>query len=296
MSDYVRAKPLTSVSDFTLGTPDEKARATTLEPIDGVCIDNLLSAAECEHLLRAAEQSGGFAFWDASGDEERRSVRNADTLEFEDVDFCAALWERLAPYVPARVSFTPEDEERYEPDLDGEWRATGLNPHLLLNRYASGGHFAPHADGSTLVDFNSRSLYTVLIYLNVCSAGGETQLLSDEAGDTSAVDATTGARVARPEAVLHAVAPHRGRALMYYHQTLHAGATVGPGATKYCLRTDVMYARCTPQCTAPDDVRAFELVLEARAKEAAGEPMEAVPLYRRAKRLSDGIARAYRLR
>lgn len=296
MSDFVQAKALTCVDGFTLDAlAASPATATDLAPVDGVMVDDLLSADECDNLVEAAEKSGGFAFWDPSGDEDRRSVRNADTIELNDPDFCAALWSRLAQFVPPIVSFVPEDEERFEPDLEGEWRATGLNPHLLLNRYASGGHFAPHADGSTLVDFNQRSLYTVLIYLNVCTAGGETQLLSDDAGDTSVVDGS-GARVARPEVVLHAVAPNRGRALMYYHQVLHAGAMVGEGATKYCLRTDVMYARCEPICTAPHDIEAFECILAARAKEAAGEPMDAIPLYKRAKRLSDGIARAYRLR
>ena len=174
--DFIEAKKLTYMSNFTLDTSTPEASSSGLHPIDGVVIDNLLTDDECAHLVDAAEQSGGFAFWDSSG-EERRALRNADTLEFEDVDFCAALWSRLAPFVPPRASFAPDDaDERYEPDLAGDWFATGLNPHLLLNRYGADGHFAPHADGSTLVDFNRRSLYTVLIYLNVCAEGGETQV------------------------------------------------------------------------------------------------------------------------
>mmetsp|Transcript_8851 Transcript_8851/g.29177 ORF Transcript_8851/g.29177 Transcript_8851/m.29177 type:complete len:112 (+) Transcript_8851:59-394(+) len=105
-----------------------------------------------------------------------------------------------------------------------------------------------------------------------------------------------GVRVARPAAIVHAVAPRLGRGLMYYHQVLHAGEPVGRGSTKYCLRTDVMYERRPPICTAPHDVEAYALLLRARELEAAGEPMEAVALYRRIKRLSDGIAAACRLR
>ena len=298
MTDFVQAKGLTTVSDFTINAAAScSATATSLAPyeVDGVIVDNLLSEDEAAQLVAAAECSKGFAFWDPEGGEVRRAVRNADTLEFEDEEFCAALWSRLAPFVPASVPFSEDDEERFEPDLEGEWVATGLNPHLLLNRYAGGGHFAPHADGSTLVDFNHRSLYTVLIYLNHCADGGGTQLLSSEVGETSELSAS-GARVARPESVLYRVGPVCGRAVTYYHQTLHAGETVGDGCCKYCLRTDVMYRRKEPLCTAPDDIKAFELVLAARAREAAGEPMEAVPLYRRARRLSEGIARACRLR
>ena len=38
----------------------------------------------------------------------------------------------------------------------GEWEAVGINPNLLFGRYKSGGHFAPHTDGCTVIDFNYR--------------------------------------------------------------------------------------------------------------------------------------------
>ena len=43
-------------------------------------------------------------------------------------------------------------------------QASALNPHLLINRYGAGGHFTPHADGSTEVKSSyilspSRPLY-----------------------------------------------------------------------------------------------------------------------------------------
>ena len=274
--DYIKPKAL-AVLDFELDstktTPKLVLDLQSLPciegapPLEGCVLDYALTAEECDRLVAAAESSDGFAFWDPSSDVTSRkrnsSVRNADTLEFEDDAFCAALWERLAPHVPNHMHFTPDDDdERYEPDLDGEWAATGLNPHLLINRYASGGHFAPHADGSTMVNFNQRSLYTVLLYLNDCPEGGATQLLSSAGGETSQVD-EHGARVAKPEAVVHAVRPDVGRALMYYHQVLHAGETVGRGCRKYCLRTDVMYERTEHRGTSPNDVKAYDLVMQA---------------------------------
>lgn len=160
MPDHVQAKALTAVTGFVLNEHNPAAgKSVDLSPVDGFLVDGLLTAAECARLVQAAEQSGGFAFWDPIGGEKRRSVRNADTLEFEDPSFCEALWNRLAPLVPQRVRFGEENEER---ELAGEWAATGLNPHLLINRYSAGGHFAPHADGSTLLDFNHRSLYVCL--------------------------------------------------------------------------------------------------------------------------------------
>ena len=142
------------------------------------------SPPECTQIIDATEKSDGFSFWDPEGaDAKKRSHRNADTCEFSGAQLCASLWPRLQPFVAARWSLAADASEArcHEPELEGgEWVATGLNEHLLVNRYGAGGHFAPHADGSTVVDFNRRSLFTVLVYLNDVAEGGATQLLSEE--------------------------------------------------------------------------------------------------------------------
>jgi leukotriene-A4 hydrolase len=58
--------------------------------------------------------------------------------------------------------------------MEGRWEAFGVNEHLLFAAYRAQGHFSPHTDGSTIVDFNTRSFYTVLVYLNTCADGGGT--------------------------------------------------------------------------------------------------------------------------
>ena len=248
-ANYIRAKVLAAPVgiEFESSTPPPK-RTLALdslplidaadEPLDGCVLDSVLSDTECKRLVGAAEACKGFSWWDPSGDEspEKRSLRNADTLEFLDESLCAALWERLRHHVPERVEVTRE-QRRFERDLEGTWEAIGLNPHLLINRYEAGGHFAPHADGSTIVNFNERSLYTVLVYLNTCSDGGATQLLRSEQAEGTQLTAS-GARVARPEAVMHAVAPNAGRCLMYWHEVVHAGEPVGACGLKYCMRSE----------------------------------------------------------
>ena len=112
---------------------------------------------------------------------------------------------------------------------------------------------------------------------------------------SDAYEARGGAAVARSDAVAHAVEPRAGRVLVYWHQTLHAGETVGIGAHKYCVRSDVMFNRDPPECTAPNDLKAFELYMEARALEADGRAMEAVKLFMRASKLSPGIRKAFRM-
>ena len=309
MADFIIAKPLAKPRGMRLdpsGAPppvvslslDSLPHVAGAEPLDGVVLDGVLAPQECEQLVDAAEASGGFGWWDPSGDRSADKVaqRNADTLEFDGDEeaLCAALWERMRAHVPARVEITPK-QSRYERDLEGCWEAAGLNAHLLINRYASGGHFAPHADGSTIVDFNTRSLYTVLIYLNDVRQGGATQLLSDEQREATTVDGDTGARLASQASVVHAVAPVAGRTLVYWHEVMHAGEPVGDGCVKYCIRSDVMYRRTPAVCAEPHDLEAFELFQRARELEASGKPMEAVPLLRRAARISPGIKAAYRL-
>ena len=163
MADYITPKTLAAVACPALdaNAPSLIARRLDEFSIDGVVVDGLLSADECVRLIGAAEASNGFSFWDPDVTAVKRSVRNADTLEFEDAALIDALYRRLLPHLTPVVTFSADDEERFEPDLEGEWVASSLNPHLLLNRYAPGGHFAPHADGSTIVDYNERSLYTV---------------------------------------------------------------------------------------------------------------------------------------
>lgn len=73
--------------------------------------------------------------------------------------------------------------------MSGTWRAQGIYEHLLFARYDEQGHFSPHtgqqrlllstlwlteADGYTILDFNRRSYYTVIVYLNDCADGGTT--------------------------------------------------------------------------------------------------------------------------
>ena len=160
----------------------ENAENFHLIRIDGCVVDNLLSPKECARIIDACEDAG-FTFWDPAGaNEESVRVRNAHTIEFSSSDLCDALWKRLQPFVPPNCRIE-EGQERWQADLaepgGSEWHACGLNTHLLVNRYEPGGHFSPHADGSTEISFDKRSLYTVLLYLNDVYDGGGTQLLND---------------------------------------------------------------------------------------------------------------------
>lgn len=147
-----------------------------LAPLDAFCVDGLLTAAECDALVAAAEASGRLSFWsdDAATDDAAddavyaaaavaRAFRNADTIEMKHPAFADELWQRVAPFLGARFSSLRVDEvsspHRFERDLAGDWDACGTNADLLVSRYLAGGHFV-RARAHFSVRVNANALYT----------------------------------------------------------------------------------------------------------------------------------------
>lgn len=85
-----------------------------------------------------------------------------------------------------------------------------------MYRYNVGQEFKKHKDGNFKRNFNERSIYTVLIYLNQDMKGGETELEEIK------------------------VKPETGKLLLFRHELIHAGCPIISGV-KYDLRTDLMY-------------------------------------------------------
>eukprot|EP00051_Salpingoeca_urceolata_P008113 m.103512 g.103512 ORF g.103512 m.103512 type:complete len:240 (-) comp15581_c0_seq1:173-892(-) len=148
--------------------------------LDGFVLGSVLSDGQCQALCRASEELR-YSFWNASKAEDKLRFRNADTVEVHDPSLAKVLWERVKDHVVPEVDIGPDDR-RYERGLDGRWRAIGINEHMLFARYGPGGHFSPHTDGYTIIDFNTRTLYSALVYLNTCSDGGATRMMAHEQG------------------------------------------------------------------------------------------------------------------
>lgn len=98
--------------------------------------------------------------------------------------------------------------------MGGTWQAVGVNHVLLFARYGDGGHFSPHTDCYTVVDFNRRSLYSLLIYFNDCLEGGATRLMAYDEDRSQQFVRDEAQRFRWPEArVLGAAPVHQGSAL-----------------------------------------------------------------------------------
>ena len=231
------------------------------------------------------------------GDCQSRAFRSADTIEVDLPQLSQALWERLRPHVPRRVVFDEEaDPDNFERDAEGVWEAAGLCENLLFAKYGTGGHFAPHVDGSTIEHFNRRSLYTVLIYLNTVGGGGETTIMTGDQCEVLTKDAASGRiQGVAGKNVVHTLVPVEGACAVFKYNVLHEGTAVHPGGVKYIIRGDVMYNRVPPLLDTEADREAFRVYQAARVEEAEGRLDAAVALFKRVRKLSPGIADVYQL-
>ena len=196
------------------------------------------------------------------------------------------LWRRLRAHVTPEITIEREDET-HGAGATGKWVARGINAHLLFNRYEQGGHFSPHTDGATVVDFNTRSMYSVLVYLNDCADGGETVMFAPpKECEPSKFIRDDDSRYRWPREWIADAAPaRRGSALVFRQDIPHEGAPVGPGAVKLIIRTDVMYERDPPAFADEVGLRAYALHRDAVRAEADGDAMEAMRLFRHCRRL-----------
>eukprot|EP01125_Pyxidicula_operculata_P010250 TRINITY_DN3378_c0_g1_i1.p1 TRINITY_DN3378_c0_g1~~TRINITY_DN3378_c0_g1_i1.p1 ORF type:complete len:324 (+),score=37.36 TRINITY_DN3378_c0_g1_i1:2-973(+) len=255
-------------------------------------LENVLSQKECEYLIKTCEEIG-YTFWDQRPN-ARKDFRDADTIECTNQFLADLLWSRMKKYCVG-VEELNEDHQFYQTDLQGNWNSCGINPNMLFGRYKESGHFAPHTDGITTLDFNHRSLYTVILYLNTCEKGGSTHIYGDEQLHNLSLDPVKHIYVGELKYRVDSVRAIQGSALVFYHALVHEGEPVEKGSEKYFIRTDVMYKRDPPICTAPEDVEAFRLYELAKEMTNSGEVDEAMKLFKKAFKMSPAIADIFQM-
>mmetsp|Transcript_44140 Transcript_44140/g.127387 ORF Transcript_44140/g.127387 Transcript_44140/m.127387 type:complete len:409 (-) Transcript_44140:80-1306(-) len=256
---------------------------------DAFVLDNVLSPEECAGLIE--QGSGLWSFWDDS-DRPRVTFRNAHTIEVTHNAIADAIWSRVSHLVQPMLAYNDEDDPRFEVDLEGAWVPYAVNPRLLFSKYTSGGHFSPHTDGTTVIDFNRRTFYSCVLFLNESPWGGHTRLYADEQMRKELLPDDEGRLSGDPALVLHEVPPKAGRMLVFYHRLMHEGV---PAAEKFIIRTDILYRRTPEQCTALEDVEAFEMYQEAQLRAEKGECDMAAELFRKAFKRSPALKRVYRM-
>lgn len=262
--------------------------------LDAFVLENVASETECCSLIKAVEDMG-FSFWNPASD--RKDYRNADTVEVTNQVLADRLWGRIKHLCVPSVTISL-GQGRWSKELEGTWEAIGVNPNMLFNRYGPGGHFSPHTDGYTIIDYNVRSMYSCLLYLNNCPEGGATRMM-EESGDALTDHSQErflldeeGRHRFEDHRVRASVSPEPGKLLLFFQDTLHEGEPVGAGHEKYMIRTDILYQRTPKQFDSPTDREAYALFREAELTEAE-DATKAAKMFMRFARMAPALAEVY---
>lgn len=260
-----------------------------------VFIDGVLSKEECSHLRNAIDSCSKLSFWNAEGrtNETARLFRDADTIEVEQHPLERSIWKRVCGLFDQNSVIISEDDASlvYDRDMIGSWFPHGLNYNFLFAKYPSGGHFAPHTDGRVTHDFNTRSISSVIIFLNTIpiEGGGGTRFYTSDVLQNLR-PTTTGQWTGSAEYVITEVGAVEGRMLVFDQQLVHEGMICVDPHVKYIIRSDIMYERRPNICATETDKEAYRLYKEAEYMAEAGNVEESIPMFKRAFRLSPRLA------
>jgi tetratricopeptide (TPR) repeat protein len=165
-----------------------------------------------------------------------------------------------------------------------------------------------------LIDFNTRSFYSVVTYLNDIpeGMGGGTKFYeSDALSSLKAVASTANTYISEGKEGLvgDTIKAHRsskwtaddsfhkttcspvaGRMLIFEQALAHEGVPPERPYYKYIIRSDVMYKRTPPICDSPEDREAYRIFKHAEQLAEAGKVEEAIPQFRKAIKMSPKLA------
>lgn len=300
-------------------------------------IDKVLSSNECMNLCKEIDSSSKLNFWNALGrsNEKSRLFRDADTIGIVSSCISNVIWNRIKDTISFKTITILENEfgndmiddvddagtgtgsrsssnnsshyhshksdYRWERELVGEWDAVGLNSDLLFAKYPCGGSFAPHTDGRAVVDFNTKSFYSVIIFLNTipgndCSSsssssggGGGTTFYRKEALNSLVID--NNRWTCDESLIIDTVSCTAGRMLIFDQTLVHEGVPPAYPFTKYIIRSDIMFARRVPLLTLPREIKAYAYYREAEALAEANKNDEAILLFQKALKMSYELAK-----
>jgi hypothetical protein len=280
-------------------TIDQESKITLNEIIENVyVIDNVLSLEECNDLIREINSSDSLSFWcyGKENDEDVKAFRNAKTIEIHSESVSRELFSRIKhlilphPVLSKIIISSDPDDESYERDIIGNWFPIDCNPDSLFVRYESGGSFAPHTDGRATVNFNTKSFYSIILFLNSVekNKGAGTRFYSSSA--TKQLKKMENRWTANSSLMLEEVEAVAGRLLLFHQSLVHEGVPPAEGYSKYIIRSDLIYERSPKICDTSKDKEAYQLFRKAEELAENGEVNESLILFKKALKLSPTLA------
>jgi len=254
--------------DFATTSPPIPAYANSFAAV----IDNILTEAECNELIRLAEAStvppndtAATPTWERAminaGNGKQTlatDTRNCGRIMLDSFDLADKLLSRMMPFLQELGI----DREENKPFVKrGKvYKLSRLNERLRFLRYEGGEYFRPHWDAMYMTpDGKERSFYTIHLYLNGEGEQDLEELRKEEErvaslwrqeGDSAFNRDINGKLLGgatsffpryEQQDVQVRVFPKAGSVLVFQHRDLlHSGDSVFQGV-KYTMRTDIMY-------------------------------------------------------
>lgn len=242
-----------------------------------IIIDNLLSDTECENII--AKTNGHYH--DLSMEYLPTQRQSERILNLE---------QNMARVIYARIEHIIRDEhykKHLKPfgfGIDGEWNPIGINycfRHTVYHAPSVG--FFPHRDSSYIHDADTRSILTIVIYLNDTFQGGDTIFIRPNT--ERKMEQTVKEELENGYSIMHTCCPKKGSALVFNHNVIHAGNPVEYGS-KYIIRSDILFKRENTNTdnswqSDPYFLKAIEYYREAGNQEMSGNVEAAGELYER---------------
>ncbi len=171
--------------------------------------ENILSKKECVNLINYTEKIGyvrASLYVDHKGNEVFDDSRISERVIIDSDEFTNILFDRLKPYLEHLIKYN---------------KIVKINRRLRFLKYTPGGYFEAHRDSCYFdVKSKTRSIITILIYLNEDYEGGFTHVFTEETN-------------------WFAIQPKIGKLILQHQSVLHQVPKLQKGI-KYAIRTEIM--------------------------------------------------------
>ena len=208
-------------------------------------LGTLLTPVECNQIIKKIKTKQ----FERMTDKYDSGRRNNARLVVMDAQLSRTLWRRLK--ISHRLDRLVKDTKPLGFNVQGEWKMSGVNPAMRINRYTGEHFFAPHKDAQYAPSGDERSLFSLIIYLNDDYTEGETKFYFPKIQPNSDVKGLTikeeiqayGGLETGYECVT--IKPKKGHAVLFTHNLLHEAISpkTNDSNERIVLRSDVLVQR-----------------------------------------------------
>lgn len=219
---------------------------------DILFIDNILTSEWCEKIIKSTDEH-----YKSMKSEYQIDQRDSDRFLTINKELSLFLWTHIKDYMDqymqnAESPITSKDTKRpnmpFGFGVKGKWKPVGINECFRFNKYTGPSiGFKPHRDSLYVESYDSRSIYTILIYLNELK---ETDS-SKENGETVFIEPldvelkefpTVSEEIENGFKITSKIKPKQGMIAIMSHNRIHCGAPIETiNEKKYVVRSDVVF-------------------------------------------------------